>query len=246
MNKGWSYAGMCLLAMVWLWTMPSDRVYAGPSLSDLSSAGSERAFPNQFTLVYDLRAGEDGFKLGQVTYTWQAAEGRYQLRSVAQAQGVAALIARGDIIETSEGQITAEGLKPDRYTQTKPRKPPRIARFDWSAGKVDLSSRWELIPAGSQDMLSFPFHLALTMAAGNEPRKLSVADGRRLKHYQFRELGTERLKIGNIWLDAMHLRGLRPGQESVDVWLAPQRQWLPVRIRTEDDKGQPMELLLAS
>jgi hypothetical protein len=43
--------------------------------------------------------------------------------------------------------------------------------------------------------------------------------------------------LGEARLDTLHLQGGRAGEGTLDVWLAPTRHWLPVRIRSLDQKG---------
>jgi hypothetical protein len=46
-------------------------------------------------------------------------------------------------------------------------------------------------------------------------------------------------------VETLHVQGSRAGDGSLDVWLAPTRHWLPMRIRTQDEKGKVIELNLA-
>lgn len=205
-----------------------------------------RSLPVQARLVYDVRAGKDGFKLGQAVYTLRASNDRYRLESVAEVQGMATLFMSGRIVQISEGRIGSQGLVPEQFIHMKMEKPKGAARFDWGNGQVIMSRGTEPLPKGSQDVLSFPFHLALTVAYNSEAWPMSVTNGRYLKHYQFQVLGRERLQVGKATVDVVHVRGSRSGDDTLDVWLAPDRGWLPLRILMEDDKGVPMELKLVS
>ena len=47
------------------------------------------------------------------------------------------------------------------------------------------------------------------------------------------------LFVANEFFDALPVRQLRkPGQESIELWLAPERRYLPVRIRFLDRNGE--------
>jgi hypothetical protein len=221
----------------WTWGIEA---WAGQSTTVL------RSLPAQVRLVYDVLAGEDGFKLGQAVYTWRADGRRYHLESVAEAQGAATLFLSGRVVQTSEGRIGTQGLAPEQFAHTRKEKPKGSARFDWANHQLVMSRGTEPLARGTQDLLSFPFHLALTVAEGGGGWQMPVTNGRKLKTYQFQVLGRERLPMGRAWVDVVHVRGSRGGDESLDVWLAPARDWLPLRIRTEDDKGVPLELKLAS
>jgi hypothetical protein len=65
-----------------------------------------------------------------------------------------------------------------------------------------------------------------------------------LRNYRFQAIGRESLKVGAERMETLRLQGSRSGEGSLDVWLAPARNWLPVRIRTQDQKGKVIVLTL--
>ena len=73
---------------------------------------------------------------------------------------------------------------------------------------------------------------------------MAVSNGRKLREYHFRNLGHERITQGEAEIDTLHLQGSRVGEGTLDVWLAPSRHWLPLRIRTLDQKGKVLGLNL--
>lgn len=203
-----------------------------------------RKLPERLSLRYAVRAGDGGFNLGQAIYTWQQRDGHYTLVSVAQATGLASLFVSGKLVQTSEGGITAHGLRPEQYWLSRNERKQDMARFDWDAGRLVQGNHGVELPAGSQDLLSFPFHLAMTVDAMTTQWTLAVSNGRKLREYQFRNLGRARLTQGESEIDTLHLQGSREGEGTLDVWLAPARHWLPQRIRTLDQKGKVMVLSL--
>jgi hypothetical protein len=120
-----------------------------------------------------------------------------------------------------------------------------VARFDWPGKRLFLAKGEEILRDNTQDLLSFPFHLAMTVAEGDGGWIVPVTNGRKLKGYRFTILGRESVEVGRERLEALHVQGTRAFEGNLDVWLAPNRHWLPVRIRTEDQKGKVMELTLA-
>lgn len=203
-----------------------------------------RPLPERLNLRYAVRAGDGGFNLGQATYSWQRRDGHYTLVSVAEATGLASLFVSGKLVQTSEGAITAQGLRPDQYWLSRGERRQDTARFDWDARRLIQGNSGVELPAASQDVLSFPFHLAMTVGSLTTEWTLAVTNGRKLREYQFRNLGRERLAQGEGEIDTLHLQGSRSGEGTLDVWLAPSRHWLPLRIRTLDQKGKVMVLSL--
>lgn len=205
---------------------------------------AQRELPSRLTLRYTVRTGEGGFNVGQATYTWTVRDGRYSLISIAEAKGIASLFISGKIIQTSEGEVTPYGLRPNQFWMVKGDRRQAPVQFDWVRKQLALPGGGLELPDQTQDLLSFPFHLAMTLRDDDEERHLPVTNGRKLREYGFRAVGHEMVQEGETRFDSLHLHGERAGEGSLDVWLAPSSHWLPVRIRTLDQKGKTIVLTL--
>ncbi|MFZ5483319.1 MAG: DUF3108 domain-containing protein [Pseudomonadota bacterium] len=206
-----------------------------------------RVLPERLTLHYtaQLGDGDAGFVAGEALYIWQASAGRYALTSRLQATGLAALFMRGAIEQTSEGELTSTGLRPLRYVLERKSGRRDTAQFDWAAGQLQFGNGKQAMLTGqAQDLLSFPFHLALVADERKPGLALSVTNGRRLRQYVFQTVGSSRLVMHGQSMEALHLRGMRPGEGQLDVWLDLGRHGIPVRIRTEDTQAKVIELRL--
>lgn len=204
-----------------------------------------RKLPEKLVLRYEVRSGEEGFSLGQATYTWRVTGDRYALDSVAEATGLTALFTQARIVQSSEGRLGPTGLMPERFSMERNRKRHYSARFDWEGRRL-LLPKDEVVALRdhTQDLLSFPFHLAMTIAEEDTAWMQPVTNGRMLKGYRFVQVGRETLEQGGKALQTLHLRGTRAFEGNLEVWLAPDLHWLPVRIRTEDTKGRVTDLRL--
>lgn len=208
----------------------------------------QRDLPERMEIRYQVRAGEDGFILGRAIYTWHRRGGHYSLVSIAEASGLASLFISGRIIQLSEGEIAEAGLRPGQYWLQRKARRQDVARFDWINGRLNLGSEQsgQTLPDGAQDLLGFPFHLALTVRLSEQDFLLPVTNGRKLQDYHFQNLGRETLELGGQTRQALHLQGSRSGEGSLDVWLDIQGTWLPLVIRTLDTKGKVMVLTVES
>ena len=175
---------------------------------------------------------------------WRQHDGHYSLVSSAVASGLVSLFVSGQMVQSSEGEITSAGLRPDLYGISRNGRKPDTTRFDWGLGKMRHGDEDAELPPGSQDVLGFPFHLAMTVDESIREWHLWVSNGRKLQDYLFHNLGREHLKFGEAEVETLHLQGSRAGEGTLDVWLAPSRHWLPVRIRTQDQKGKVLTLKL--
>ncbi|TSA20065.1 MAG: DUF3108 domain-containing protein [Betaproteobacteria bacterium] len=200
----------------------------------------QRSLPDRMTLSYAVRLGEVGFKAGRMNFVWVRQGARYSLVGTVEATGVTALFMSGRIVQVSEGEIAPDGLRPSRYWLQRGERKQDQVRFDWTARQLNLGAETVALPDTAQDLLTFPFHLALTARANESEFTLPVTNGRKLKDYRVRSLGMERLDEREAW----HLQGSREGEGTLGVWLDLTRGGLPIQIRTQDAKGKVMLLTL--
>jgi hypothetical protein len=222
---------------------PSDREVPARPLRP-----AVRVMPRQLEIKYAVLVGENGYVAGEAISLWHAREGRYSLVSTIRATGLTALFIKGHIVQVSEGSVDASGLWPEQFRLKRGERRQDSARFFWPQKRLDLGPRrgmHDLTPQ-AQDLLSFPFHLALTAREGEPDFTLGVTNGRRFKDYAFRNLGRVNLELGGHRIEALHLQGSREGEGTLDVWLDPERSGVPVKVRTLDQEGKAMMLLLES
>jgi hypothetical protein len=207
-------------------------------------AAALRNLPERIALRYSVQSGEAGFIIGRTTYSGQFRDGHYSLVSVTEATGITSLFISGKIIQTSEGRVTASGLQPELFWGAKGEKKQPPVRFDWAQQRLQLPDGGVELPPQTQDLMSFPFHLAMRVQDDAAAWTLPVTNGKKLREYRFQVFGRERLAYGEGEVETLHLQGSRSGEGSLDVWLAPDRNWLPLRIRTQDPQGKVIVLTL--
>ena len=207
-------------------------------------ARGARRLPERIALRYSVQSGEDGLSIGQAVYSGQMRDGRYALVSTTEATGITAVFVSGKIVQRSEGRVTSEGLRPEVFTSAKGEGKVKTARFDWARGQLLLPVGGVELPPQAQDLVSFPFHLAMSVEEADPAWTLSVTNGKSLRDYRFQVIGRESLALVGGRVEAVHLRGMRDGDARFDVWLAPAREWLPVRIRTLDENGKAITMTL--
>ncbi len=196
-------------------------------------------WPRAGRMRYLVTWGDGGFIIGETVHEWRIDEARYSIRSVATPRGLAAL--RGKTrSQSSEGEVTASGLRPSEFRDQREGREAESAVFDWSAGKVAFSGgRGESrIADGTQDMVSVFYQLA--WLAPRADIDMAVATASRLGRWKFEWLGEERLEAAGATLSTLHLRTRADG-DITEVWLAPAHGGLPVKIRHVDRKGETFE-----
>lgn len=157
---------------------------------------------------------------------------------------------------SSKGQVQRYGLAPDRYTEKTVGRAEWATNFDWPARRVTFSARdvERELREGIQDRLSFQFQLMalgqrlLTRFRPGAAILMKVGAKTDVTLYRFVVIGTERVHTGAGDFDTVKLE--RPKSDDnrdsrIEVWLAPDAAWLPVKLRFTDRRDQVTENLLA-
>jgi hypothetical protein len=122
--------------------------------------------------------------------------------------------------------------------------------FDWDQQRATLSTAGltfeaEAVP-GTQDQVSFLHQLPFLLDGANGFSML-IANGRRIERHEVQVVGEETIATGQGELRTLHLRRRPPeGGAAVDVWIAPELGYLPVKLRMKNRKGDVVEQVLAA
>ncbi|MDP2238929.1 MAG: DUF3108 domain-containing protein [Burkholderiales bacterium] len=205
-----------------------------------------RSLPKKGSITYTLLLGSNLFIVGKTIQSWEIEAGTYKLGSVSETTGLADLFASQHLNSLSTGKITASGLRPETFLMSRKRRgeiEAAKADFHWDREQITLGrvpvQRIDQLPAGSQDMLSFIYQLALAPPSPGRLR-LPITNGASLEIYELEVLPEENLETALGTLKSLPIRQLRrPGEESIEIWLATEYRHLPVRIRFINREGEP-------
>ncbi len=203
-----------------------------------------RRLPRRGEITYELYLGNNRFNVGRTQQAWELNDDSYRLSSVSETTGLVALFSRQRIAYESRGKLTASGLRPEHFTTQRVRSgrsEDAAADLDWSAmtAMIGNPQRGVALPADAQDLVSFMYQLGLVPLAPGRI-ELPITNGWKLERYELEIGGEERLDTPFGALRAVPVRQVRqPGQESIELWLAAEYRWLPVRIRFFDRDGEP-------
>jgi hypothetical protein len=218
----------------------------------VAAARPLHALPKRIKLTYVLYKGDQKLNVGEMTHTWQIEGTQYTLTSLARATGLFSLFVRGTLIQVSRGELTADGLQPSEFWIQRGQSGDRTesASFDWGNrllryGRVDDPHTIPLA-TGTQDVLSVLYQLALT-APHSGTIELAVTNGRKFDHYLYQVVGEDRLDTPLGTLRTEHLSKVHAaGEDGLEVWLAPDYQYLPVRLRIVDRNGDAAEQVVTA
>ena len=86
---------------------------------------------------YDVRRGLDGSPIGAAKTTYLIdQDNRYSIRNEVEARGFVSLFYWNKLVQTSNGLVTSEGLKPLNYHYQFGSKIDNSAVFDWESKKI--------------------------------------------------------------------------------------------------------------
>ena len=217
-----------------------------------ASSALANAAPSQIETVYDLY--RNGLKLGQVIDRMTVDKQRYTLTSESRVSGALRILWSGTVRLESTGDISPAGLRPIRFTSRRSDKPRNdaLATFDWNSRSVSFSYRGETrsetgLTAGAQDQLSQVYQFAYMKSL---PDKLAfqLVNGRETLDYRYLARPGESFDtpLGKLATRHYERVGQRANEKRVDVWIAPAKYNLPVRVIVVDDEGVTMEQQLVS
>lgn len=196
------------------------------------------ALPGKGRMRYIVTRGEGGFVIGESVHTWNHDGLAYRLESQTETTGIAAVFKPARIVQHSEGEISAAGLRPREFRHERAAGTDR-ASFDWSRRVVAYAGREAGLVEGSQDMLSMYYQLML-LAPRSGTIDMPIATGRKLANYRFEVLGEETLSFPAGERQAVRIR-TRSGNDHIEMWLPvgadEQARGMPLKIRIIDRKG---------
>jgi len=156
----------------------------------------------------------------------------------------------------SEGELGALGIAPNLYVEKRFGRSETNTHFQQQSKQISFSASTAIIPAngGEQDRGSWIWQLA-SLGRGNPGKfesglnlEMFVAGAKGVDAWRIRVNGKEQLKLPDGEVSAWRL-SVVPGTQSFDkqfdLWLAPDRQWYPVRLLHEDKNGNRVELSLS-
>lgn len=223
--------------------------FAGSALLGWQNAAADRQL-KAYTAEYNLT--RNGMHIGKVKISLElSTNGDYTYRSHTVPVGLVALFRKDEITEVSQGSIRNNLITPltYHYIHKRSKKTRKVdLNFDWKAHQVTNQtpdSNWSMaIPDGVQDKFSQQLALSQQLPGNGGSIKFEVADGGRLKVYQFTPQGEEWLKTAVGEYTTIKLTREKDSRPSnATFWMAHELNYLPIKIvKQEKDSQFVMEL----
>lgn len=224
----------------------ASRLAAALLATTLPCAAAMPPAPQAVAIGYDLY--RNGGHIAVMTEQFEAKDGGYRIISETQAIGLFKLFERIPLRLVSAGKLNADGLQPVQFEGKRGDADPRQVRgeFDWEAARLTLSRDGKTdtlpLPRGTQDRLSQMYQFMFLAPDELQRFEVSMTNGRKLDRYFYTvrkgvEIDTALGRIATLHLVKQH----RPDQSGVELWLAPQLRYLPVRMLVTEEDGTRYE-----
>ena len=167
------------------------------------------------------------------------------------------------------GTVGPYGLTPARYEEERGRRQPDVTTFHYATDSIPASGAQSAptvtftrspavlpLPEGTQDR--FSVFLQLTGLARGGPARIAspgltlefpIADTDSVEVARVQHVGEETIDTPNGTIRAQHFIRLprrADDKRRVEIWLSPDRGWLPVRLRQTEPNGMQFDLVYQS
>lgn len=207
--------------------------------------------PPSAKLEYDVQKTptEGQPTYGSGTIAWHQDGGRYTIDGDFGVLFITALHFH------SEGAIENGGIVPDLYSEKRFRRTETSTHFDRESSTIGFSTSPKTYPrtGTEQDRASIIWQLA-GIGRGDETRYVSgavfdviVTGTRDAEPWQIQVIGREDIDFDDNTISAWHVvraPRARSRDQRLDIWLAPQMQWYPVRLRYTEPNGDVLNMTL--
>lgn len=207
--------------------------------------------PPSAELKYDvlaLRKGEPIYGSGKIK--WQTNGSGYAVH------GEAGILFFNLLEFDSQGMIDEFGIAPLLYSEKRVKRAQTNTHFHRERNTISFSASTNTYPrkGGEQDRASIIWQLAGIGRGDGEnfmpdaELDIFVAGVRDAETWRIRVLGKEDIEVDGVKTAAWHVvRNPRPGSydQKLDIWLAPDQEWYPVKLRYTETNGDYLELSLS-
>jgi len=199
--------------------------------------------PQRVEITFEV-AHSSGLVLAEVTERLEHDGRTYRLEESWNGRGVFAL--RGEAHRSSRGTLEAGALRPLEYEDRRSGRDTGRASFSWNTKTLTLQYKGDPqrrpLEPGTQDRLSLLWSFTFK-PPGKQPVTVYVADGKGVSTHIYDPAGRERIRVPAGEFEALKLvrRKDGPQDRGAEVWLAADRDYLPVRILLTEKDGTHLD-----
>lgn len=205
--------------------------------------------PANVQASYDVLKGS--IKVATITETYTRTKDGYQIDSVTTAHGLLALFKPETIHVTSQGVLTAQGLRPVTFIHERKLDSERNSRadFDWKANLITLNDRAGKrtlkLPQGTQDRLSAMYQFMFTELQNATTFKFYMTNGSKVDDYSYLVTANQSVTVPLGTFKAQYVASPpQAGENRTEIWLAVEHANFPYRMDITDPDGGKLSQVL--
>ena len=172
--------------------------------------------------------------------------GEYVYRSETHTVGLLALFRKDQIVEKSTLQFARGQLQPMLYSYERTGgKKDRdvVVKFDWPNRRIINSvngSSWHMpIQAYIMDKLLYQLAIMYDLEKGKKKISYTIADGGKIKNYDFELIGEDRLATPIGEFNALKLIRHKPNsRRRTVIWCARELGYMPIKVENVENNGR--------
>lgn len=214
------------------------------------STSHAAALPEQFAATYSVKKA--GMTIGETKRVLSRENGQYLFESVTRPTGIAKLFASGQVVERSHWLFFQGRPRPEKYTFfNSGGKKKRNAQLDFDWGKNQVINTingepWAMpLEHGTSDKLLYQLRIMQDLPTTATSLRYPVADGGKLKYYDIKIMGKERIRTPMGKFETVRLQHTKSSRTTT-MWCAKELQYLPVRIEQRKNDDSPVTAVLTS
>jgi len=218
------------------------------ALAAIAHAG-DAAPPASIAASYDVFM--NGLPVAVVQETFEKNGAQYRIFSESNPAGLLALFMRTKIRIHSSGAVTPAGLRPEKfdYGRLDDASKNVSAAFDWRAKQLHLTfdgrNETLALPQGTQDRVSLMYQFLFLPAEKFGDLAFHMTNGKKIETYRYHLAGTEMIDTPLGKMNTLRLVKQRePDDNAVEVWLAPERKFFPVKLLIVENDGSKFEQVI--
>jgi hypothetical protein len=196
-----------------------------------------------------------GIKIATITEKFTRTGNHYRIENVTKPVGLLALFKPDRLYAVSEGDITAQGLRPQNYIYKRSQETLKNAEanFDWDQANVMLNDRYgqrvESISAGTQDRLSVQYQFRyVSFLRERKDVIMHITNGSKIDKRQYMIHPKQMLTVPLGTLETLYLS--TPPEEGTawktEIWLSVENGNFPCQITVTEDNGDKLSQVLTA
>ena len=210
-----------------------------------------QSLPDSLELIYEVSLGvaELGSLSSKLT---KKQEDFYEVTAETRAEGMASILLGGTVRETCSFTVNENAVVPNSYRIVREGRDAfdRSAEFIWDERSVQLSNGEKVvIPEGYiVDNCSIPYAYMIGGAEIFENRNVHIVGGSKVRQFEHIGLSEDRVTTPLGEFDTVKIEQVRfeRPDRKLTVWLAPEKNNLPVKIVEQRSSRPDTTMLLRS